>query len=223
LFVIALAGVQSGCGGAPFGGALSGLHPRSICYVYHQNSPTPTTYTGPDSQAVPLTADECGMANAEARANDQRAEQQRQAAAAQDAQQKRAATVIQAEEARGYTRQITVKDLILDARMYAANGTKVVVTGFYKLQGRRDERFYVSFNDLMMHSYSNVGASYVGLLTENGTRPMREYLMRCGSTNGCQVTILGHVSPCVETNAFGTSTGDLCLVAEDMRAPDAMR
>lgn len=225
--VIALAGAEAGCGGdypipvhpvAGIGGILGPLQPKTPCLVQHINTAATTTYAGPDGQAIPLTPAECQQANAQSLATEQQAAQQRAAQDAQAEQQRSAAAAAQAardEEARGY-KHITMNDLLLDGRAYAGNETKIAVKGFYKLQGRRDERFYISYNDFMMHTYSSVAANYVGLLTENGSRPLREYLLRCGNSIGCEVTILGHVSPCVETNVFGATTGDFCLVAEDV-------
>ena len=175
---------------------------------------TDPTYMEPNGHPVLLTPTQCEEKNAQALHERQRAAQQAQAdqqkLAAADAQ------IVRDEERRGY-KHVTLKDLLLDARAYAANAAKVAVSGFYKLHGRRDERLYASYNDLMMHTYQSVEASYIGLLTDDGNRPLREYLMRCGATFGCEVTILGHVSPCVETNVFGATAGDFCLVAEAMR------
>jgi uncharacterized protein YecT (DUF1311 family) len=125
----------------------------------------------------------------------------------------------------GY-KQVTVRDLILDGKVYAANETKVSVSGFYHAQSRQNERLYNSYDDFMMHTlnpsaFGYVEALNVGLITEDGSRTMREYLLgaRCGVA-GCGVTILGHVGECVETNAFGRTAHDLCLLAEDMRSAE---
>ncbi|MGC1108270.1 MAG: hypothetical protein WA870_00190, partial [Methylovirgula sp.] len=66
--------------------------------------------------------------------------------------------------------------------------------------------------------YQSIDAQYIALLTGNGSRPLREYLMECGSRLGCNVTILGHLSQCTETNIFGATTDDFCLVADDIGA-----
>ena len=141
--------------------------------------------------------------------------------AAQEAQQKHDAVIAQIvrdEAARGYKR-ITVKDLYLDGKFYAANETKVAVPGFYKTYGRHNERLYGSYNDFMMHNFQSVEALHIGLITEDSSRNLREYLLRCVA--GCNVTILGHVGHCVETSVFGATAQDICLVAEDMgRAED---
>jgi hypothetical protein len=110
-----------------------------------------------------------------------------------------------------------VRDLLLDGRTYASDGTKVAAAGFYKLNARRDERLYISYDDFMMHTFQPVEARYVGLLTDGGSRALREYLMRCVA--GCNVTILGHLDRCVETNVFGAMAQDVCLVADDIRPP----
>jgi hypothetical protein len=232
--------LESGCGDRPTPGNLDAtaplaaiantLQPKTVCFIHHLNTSASTPYIGPDGRAVGMTPAQCQQANADAQIAEQQAQQQAQQQHAEDAQraaqerqaeqQKRAPAEAQAlrkEEARGY-KPVTLKDLLLDARAYSsANAVKVSISGFYKLNGRHDERLYASYNDFMMHTYQSVEATYVGLITDRGSRAMREYLMRCGATIGCPVTILGHVSPCVETNAFGAATGDFCLVAEDMR------
>jgi uncharacterized protein YecT (DUF1311 family) len=118
-------------------------------------------------------------------------------------------------------KSVTVKDLLLDRKAYAASQTGVAVSGFYRLRGPHDERLYTSYDDFMMHMYQSVEAQYIALITETGSRPMRESLMDCGARMGCDVTIVGHLSPCVESTAFGGRSDALCLVAEVMRPPPA--
>ena len=82
--------------------------------------------------------------------------------ASQEAKQKHvdvAAQIVNDEAARGYKR-VTVKDLYLDAKSYAANQTKLAVSGFYKSSGRHDERLYLSHDEYMMHTLIPVAFGY---------------------------------------------------------------
>jgi hypothetical protein len=182
-----------------------------------------TVFLGPDGRPQRITRDQCAQENEKSLAAEEEAYQQSvdtAQRAAQDAQQKRTAAVAQIirdEEAHGY-KHVTVRDLYLDGKSFAANGTKVAIPGFYKAKGRHDERLYSSYNDFMMHSFQSVEAVYVGLITENGSRNLRESLLNCAA--GCNVTILGHVDRCLETNVFGATSRDFCLVAEDAGRPE---
>jgi hypothetical protein len=194
----------------------------TACYISSQNDGRGGAYAE-NGQVMELLPEECEQKNREARTAAAQAEEQARQRANQQAQieqQRRAAAaaqVVRDDEARGY-KHVTLKDLLLDGKTYAAGGTKLVISGFYKMHGRHDERLYESYDDFMIHSLNNLETSYVALLTEAGSRSMREYLMRCAAGIGCSVTILGHVSSCVEINIFGAKTGDFCFVAEDMRS-----
>ena len=185
-----------------------------------------TIFVGPDGNPQLLTSEQCARENVKAQvaaaeayqlsvANAQRAAQEEQ----QKEQKKHDAFVAQTihdDAASGY-KHVTVKDLYLDSKAYAASGTKVSVSGFYKSYGRHKERLYNSYNELMMVAFQpGVQALSIALLTDDGTRKLREYLLRCMA--GCGVTILGHVDQCVETNVFGATDQDICLVATDVRA-----
>ena len=139
-----------------------------------------------------------------------RQKQQEEAAKAAQVKQE---TELRNEAAAGYKR-VTVKDLHLDGKSYAANLTKLSVFGFYKLASRRDERLYDSPNEYMLNSLNGTDALYIGLLTDNGSREMRAALLSCPA--GCGVRLFGHVAPCVETNAFGRTADDFCFVADDI-------
>jgi hypothetical protein len=188
----------------------SGITPAQVVH-------TDPTYAEPNGHPVPLTRAECEQKNQEALYERQRVAQQ-----AQIEQRRRDDTVARAvrdEAARGYKRT-TVRDLLLDKKVYAASETKVSVTGFYHAEGPRNERLYDSYNEFMMHTLNPSAFGYaealnVGLISEDGSRTLREYLLRCGA--GCEVTILGHVGVCTETNAFGRAANEFCLVAEDIR------
>jgi hypothetical protein len=219
----AVACIESGCGdypipAHPLGALVNSLQPATVCFIHHPNTSATTAYTGPDGRTVAMTPEQCQQANADA----QIAEQQQAAQEAQAEQQKRAAAaaqVIRNDESRGY-KHVKVRDLVLDRKVYAANETKLSVSGFYHAQNRQNERLYDSYNEYMMHTlnpqaFGYVEALNVGLITEDGSRAMREYLLRCVA--GCAVTILGHIGQCVETNAFGRRSEEVCLVAEDMR------
>jgi hypothetical protein len=182
-----------------------------------------TVFAGPDGQPQRISREQCQQENDRSLAAEEDAFQRTMAdaqRATQNAQQKQqeAEAKIEADElARGY-QHVTVQNLIIDGRTYESSRAKVSVSGFYKLNGRRDERLYTSYGDVMMHLYQPTDARYVGLITDGGSHALRAYLMQCGDRVGCDVTILGHVSPCVETNAFGTSSSDVCLVAEELRS-----
>lgn len=206
------------------------LQGKRVCFIHHLNTTMTTTYTGPDGRAVALTGPECARANEDAQAADAQAQQQQIAnaqRAAEEAQSRRDAAqaaqneAAQNEAALGY-KHVTLKDLLLDGKVFAANKAKVSVSGFLHAQSRQNERLYDSYNDFMLHqlnpgAFGYVEALNVGLITKDGSRTLREYLLRC--VGGCQITILGRVGECTETNAFGRQSEDFCLVAEDMRAP----
>jgi hypothetical protein len=181
-----------------------------------------TVFVGPDGQPTRTSPEQCEQENQKSLAAEEVAYQQSTAAsqqAAADAQRKRAAelaAIVRDEESRGYKR-ISVKDLYLDGKSYAAGGARVAVHGFFKARDRHDERLYSSYDDFMMHSFQSTDALYVGLLTENGSRQLRESLLSCQA--GCNVTILGHVDQCLETRLLATSS-EVCLVADDLGASE---
>lgn len=198
-----------------------------FCTIHHKANGVitgpDTIFLGPDGQPQRLSAEWCEQENVNAQREDEHAFLRSMADARranQEAQQKHAAVVeqiIREEAARGYKR-VTVKDLYLDAKLYAANQTKLAVPGFYKANGPHNQRLYDSYGDFMMHMYQSVEALNVGLITEDGSRALRETLLRCVA--GCRVTILGRADQCVLTNAFGATSHDVCLVAEDLERAD---
>jgi hypothetical protein len=226
----------------------SGIAPRDLsmqsrffglqyCAIHHRHKWTETgvitggppavpdtMFVGQDGQPQRLTREQCEQENAKSLAAEEEVfrrtmdETQR---AVQVAQQNRAAVtaqIVRDEAARGYKR-VTVKDLYLDAKTYAANQTKLAVQGFYKSKGRHDERLYLSYDEYMMHTLNPAAFGYaeglnVGLITEDSSRSLREYLLQCVA--GCKITILGRADQCTATNAFGATSHDVCLVAEDM-------
>ncbi len=214
-----------------------GVEVPQVCTLHHRHKWTPTgiitggppsvpdtVFVGTDGQPQRISPQLCEQENRSSLDAEEAAYQQSVAAsqqAAEDANRKHSAALAQtvrAEEARGYKR-VSVKELYLDSKSYAASGLKVAVRGFYKASGRHDERLYSSYDDFMMHTFQNVEALYIGLVTENGSRSLREALLSC-QAGGCNATILGHVDRCVATNVFGASSQDVCLVAEDIGAPE---
>ena len=196
-----------------------GVELPRVCMIHHRHKWTETgvitggspavpdtPLVGPDGNPQRVSREQCEQENARSLAAEEEAFQRTVADAqrtAQQAQQKQAAAaaqVVRDEAALGY-KHVTVRDLLLDGRTYSSDGTKVAAAGFYKSSGRHDERLYISYDDLMMHTYQPDEARYVGLLTDGGSRTLREYLMRCVA--GCNITILGHLDRCVETNLFG--------------------
>jgi hypothetical protein len=222
----------SGFSALPAPPPYSGFQPQ-ICMIHHRQKADDvitgpparpdTVFVGPVGQPQWLTREQCEQENEKSLSAEKEAFWAQRAA--QQAQQKQAAIaaqIVRDDEARGY-KHVSVKDLLLDGKAYAANETKVSVSGFYHAQSRQNERLYDSYDDFLMHTLNPSGFGYVealnvGLITEDGSRTMREYFLgaRC-SVAGCGVTILGHIGECVETNAFGRTAHDLCLVAEDMR------
>jgi len=217
--VLALLGVgtlacaTTGCAGR------AGLF-QTVCFIQTQSGSVP--YVGPDGRAAPLTAPECAQKNQEAHAAQEQwavmQEQERsnrQIAAGIDAaiDQAKQEAVLRKEAAAGYKR-VTVKDLYLDGKSFAANQTRVSAFGFYKQVNRRDERLYNSYDEYMQRALNGLDALYVGIITEGGSREMRAALLTC--PGGCGARLLGHVARCVETNALGRTADDICLVAEDI-------
>jgi hypothetical protein len=246
--VASIACMESGCGNQPIlvpradivrqGGILGaiGVELPQACLIHHHHKFTEsgiitggpptvpdTILIGADGSTQQLTREQCAQENVKSQSAEEEAYQQSVASAqraAQMEQQKHdafVAQVVRDEAARGY-KNVTVKDLYLDSKAYAASETKVSVSGFYKSYGRHKERLYNSYNELMMTAFQpGVEALSIGLLTDDGNRTLREYLLRCVA--GCGVTVLGHVGQCVENNVFGATSHDVCLVAEGMRAP----
>ncbi len=221
--------------GGLLGSAARAFGMPQLCMIHHRHRWTQTgiisggppavpdtVFLGPDGQPARISAEQCEQENQKSLAAEEVAYQQSTAAsqqAAADAQRKRAAelaAIVRDEESRGYKR-ISVKDLYNDRKTYAPSCAKVAVHGFFKARARHDERLYSSYDDFMMHSFQSTDALYVGLLTENGSRRLRESLLSCQA--GCNVTILGHVDQCLETRLLATSD-EICLVAEDLGASE---
>jgi hypothetical protein len=188
------------------------VQPKASCPVSGQN--------------VVLTAEECRQAREEAKVSDENARQQAMEIASRtrnnrrNEQQRRDAVIAQAirdEAARGY-RAVTFRDVFLDGKIHAENDTKVSISGFYKLYGRHNQRLHSSYDAFMMQKTQNIEPYYIGLITEDASRNMRDYLLRC--VGGCNVTILGRIGRCVENNIFGRMSQDVCVIAEDMRLPE---
>ena len=216
LVLAVVAGTVTGCAGPLVGTPRMGAGLGFACKIERPNS-SETFFTGNDGRPMFMTPAECAAANEQAQRR--QAEQQLAAQRQQEERQRAdlaASEALLREKMLGYE-QTTVKDLLLDAKVLESKNAKLAVTGFYKPLGRHNERFYVSYNDYMMHTYQSIEATNVGLLTADGSRRLREYLQRCVA--GCELTILGHITSCVETNPFGASTTDFCLTADDMRAP----
>jgi hypothetical protein len=209
-----------------------GIDLPGICLIHHRHkwvqngviSGGPpaipdTVFLGSDGRPQRMNSQQCAQENERSLAAEELAYQQTMAAsqqAAEDERRRRSAAlaqVVRAEEARGYNR-ISLKDLYLDGKSYAASGAKVAVRGFFKAGGRHDERLYSSYDDFMMHSFQSTEALYIGLLTENASRHLRESLLNCQA--GCNVTILGHVDECLETRLLSGASNEVCLVAEDI-------
>jgi hypothetical protein len=221
--VTCVAVVVSACEGTQLIDPLDNSPPQ-ICYISHQNE-AQTIASGLDGRPQLLTHEQCGKKISEIAKADQEAQhlvlQERTGRAqSNEAQQEQSSVVMQSlrdEEARGY-KHIAVGDLYPDGKAYAAMKSKVAISGFYKKRGRSDERLYGSYDDLMAHTFQSVEAEYVGLLTENANPDLREYLQGCSKQGGCNVTILGHIVSCVETNVRTAAAHDFCLVAEEIRS-----
>ena len=59
----------------------------------------------------------------------------------------------------------------------------------------------------------------VSLLTDDASRELRRYLLACqsGRPLGCPVTVLGRVTTCAVSNAFGARREEPCVAVEDGR------
>jgi hypothetical protein len=62
----------------------------------------------------------------------------------------------------------------------------------------------------------------VPLLTDDASREFRQYLLKCQSNpvsaqGGCSVTVLGHVTICKLSNAFGATREPPCVDVEEGR------
>jgi hypothetical protein len=77
--------------------------------------------------------------------------------------------------------------------------------------------FYASDGERIFVEQGGNRGTAIGTITEDGSRRLREYLLRCSNYGGCNVTILGHLDFCTERSAWVPVTQDVCLVAEDMR------
>ena len=186
-------------------------NPLMTACVIHSPAGTPF-YTSQDGGAVRLTPTQCGKKNDEAAAAVPQVQQtqkqygspplQLHTQAQSEKEAPRTPRFTPSQDVRGYKR-VSFKDVLIDEKYYVESGAKIAVTGLYKSQAHHHQRLYASYNDFMMHMYQSVEASYIGLISEDGTRSLREYLMQCSQRIGCELTILGHVSSCTATNAFG--------------------
>jgi hypothetical protein len=116
-------------------------------------------------------------------------------------------------KSRGYELIPSVKDLILDGKELAARNAKIQVTGIYKKAGETNGVLYGSPMDVYANS-----DNYIGVLTEDAARPVREALMNYSCENyGCTIEVGGHMTMCHHLNVLAKDYPDVpCLNIEVM-------
>jgi TPR repeat protein len=134
------------------------------------------------------------------------------------AQEGRAAQVAQ-DGARGY-QTISIETFVLDGRELASKAAMVSISGTYIRRGNLDF-LYVNATALALEDRFGRQQPNVPLLTDDASREFRRYLLACQSGRpswlGCPVTVLGRVTTCIKSNAFGTRREEPCVAVEDGR------
>lgn len=125
-----------------------------------------------------------------------------------------------ADEARGY-QSITVETFALDGKDLAAKAAKVLLRGAYVRTGNLD-LLYANTKAVMTTKSYGQQQPNVSLLTEDAAREFRQRLLDCRSNPataqfGCSVTVIGHVTTCTLTNAFGARREEPCVAVADGR------
>ncbi len=121
--------------------------------------------------------------------------------------------------ARGYE-PISVETFVLDGKGLAARKAKVSLHGVYVREGNIDILY--ADNRAVMMAMNGVSQPKVPLLVDDAPRQFRKILLACQTDMrsarwGCVVTVLGHVTLCRFTNAFGTGNEMPCVAADDGR------
>jgi hypothetical protein len=119
---------------------------------------------------------------------------------------------------RGY-QSITVETFVLDGRDLASKATKVSLSGVYIRQGNLDV-LYADVQAAMIANSQGLHQPNVPLLTDDASREFRQHLLMCQSNParaqmGCPVTVLGRVTTCKLSNAFGATREEPCVAVED--------
>ena len=139
--------------------------------------------------------------------------------------QRAEATRQQAEQAerdrtQGY-QSITVESFVLDGRDLASKATKVSLGGVYIRRGNLDV-LYANVQAAMIANSRGLHQPNVPLLIDYASREFRQHLLTCQSNPasaemGCPVTVLGGVTTCKLSNAFGATREEPCVAVEDGR------
>jgi hypothetical protein len=132
---------------------------------------------------------------------------------AQDAAKRR-----QADAAKGY-KHIQFNDFELDAGRALRYGSKIGITGDYKMQGQLE---LLAANAI---SYQLNSTYKIVLLTKDAPRDTRKTLIEmksgtCGMGGYCKVTVLGRVSQCEITWLGHKVRETSCLLVDEIRNAD---
>jgi hypothetical protein len=123
------------------------------------------------------------------------------------------------DEAKGYE-SISGETFVLDGKDLAAKAAKVSLSGVYIREGNLDV-LYADARAVMM-AHQGLRQPSVPLLTDDASREFREHLLTCQSNPasaqmGCPVAVLGRVTTCTLSNAFGAARAEPCVAVEDGR------
>jgi hypothetical protein len=103
----------------------------------------------------------------------------------------------------------------------ASKAAKIVLSGVYVREGNLDV-LYADVRALMIAHEGHLHQPSVPLLTDDASREFRQYLLMCQSNPGsaqmsCSVTVLGRVTICKLSNAFGATREEPCVAVDDGR------
>ena len=124
----------------------------------------------------------------------------------------------QADAAKGY-KHIPFNDFELDAGRALRYGSKIAITGDYKMQGQLE---LLAANAI---SYQLNSTYKIVLLTKDAPRDTRKTLIEmksgtCGMGGYCKVTVLGRVSQCEITWLGHKVRETSCLLVDEIRNAD---
>lgn len=115
---------------------------------------------------------------------------------------------------------MSIVDFVLDGKQLAKGAQYLRLSGMY-IQQSGVEYLYADTQAVLESTYSSTTTPpAIALLTEDASRSFRKLLLACQahptySQVGCSVTLWGHATMCVRTNAFGTPREIPCIHVVD--------
>jgi|GEM_PF-5500637 len=127
------------------------------------------------------------------------------------------------DRASGY-QLISVETFMLDGKELSGRSAKVSLRGFYLPAGNIDLLFADQKSVIMVTTYPDIGGNVprVPLLTDDASRDLRQYLLRCkadpgAAQIGCPITIIGNVTMCEASGPLGAHRELPCVAVVDGR------